>query len=86
MAELKPCPFCGGNARISADTEATRDSQGRLWAFNAVCDRCCATSGLTFKPEKAIEAWNRRVPQTEVHQYGENCTSITNCGTLNLNL
>jgi Lar family restriction alleviation protein len=61
MADLKPCPFCGGNARISADTEATRDSQGRLWAFTAVCDICCASSGLTFKPEIAIEAWNRRV-------------------------
>ena len=61
MAELKPCPFCGGAARISADTEAVRDSEGRLWAFTAVCDRCAATSGLTFKPELAIKAWNRRV-------------------------
>ena len=60
MAELKPCPFCGGSARISADTEAKRDSMGRLWAFTAVCDRCCASSGLTFTPERAIEAWNRR--------------------------
>lgn len=58
--ELRECPFCGGKARISADTEATRDSQGRLWAFTVVCDRCCASSGLTFKPEKAAEAWNRR--------------------------
>ena len=58
--KLKPCPFCGGNARISADTEATRDLQGRLWAFTAVCDRCCATSGLTFSPDRAIKAWNRR--------------------------
>ena len=60
MSDLKPCPFCGGLARISADPEAKRDSQGRLWAFTAVCDRCCASSGLTFKPERAIEAWNRR--------------------------
>ena len=57
---LMPCPFCGGNARISADTEATRDSQGRLWAFTVVCDRCCASTGLTFSPDRAIEAWNRR--------------------------
>lgn len=62
-AELKPCPFCGGNARISSDTEATKDSQGRLWAFTVVCDKCCGSSGLTFKPEKAVEAWNRRVTE-----------------------
>ena len=60
MAELKPCPFCGGKARISADPEATRDTQGRLWAFTVVCEKCCATSGLTFTPEKAEDAWNRR--------------------------
>ncbi|MBO5831584.1 MAG: Lar family restriction alleviation protein [Alistipes sp.] len=60
MIELKPCPFCGGEARITADPEAVRDSQRRLWAFTVVCDRCCASSGLTFKPERAIEAWNRR--------------------------
>lgn len=60
MVELKPCPFCGGKARISADPDATRDSQGRLWAFTVVCDSCCATSGLTFSPDRAMEAWNRR--------------------------
>ena len=60
MDKIKPCPFCGGNARISSDTEATKDSQGRLWAFTVVCDKCCASSGLTFKPERAVEAWNRR--------------------------
>lgn len=58
--KLKPCPFCGGPARISADTEAVRDPQGRLWAFTVVCDSCCATSGLTYSPNRAIEAWNRR--------------------------
>ena len=86
MADLKACPFCGEEARISADPEAARDSQGRLWAFTVVCDRCCATSGLTYSVDKAIEAWNKRVPQTTVNQFGENCTNISNCGTLNLNL
>lgn len=58
--ELKPCPFCGGKASASIDTEATRDSQGRLWAFTVVCDSCCASSGLTFSSKRAIKAWNRR--------------------------
>ena len=58
---LRFCPFCGGEASISADPEAVRDTQGRLWAYTVVCDRCCATSGLTYSVEKAIEAWNRRV-------------------------
>ena len=60
MIELKPCPFCGGKARINADPEAIRDSQGRLWAFNVVCDRCCAMTGVCCSVEKAVEAWNRR--------------------------
>ena len=63
---LKPCPFCGGEARISADTEAVRDSEGRLWAFTVVCDKCCATSGLTYSPKKAIEAWNTRKPMERI--------------------
>ena len=57
---LKPCPFCGGKARISPDAEATRDTESKLWAFTVGCDSCCATSGLTFSPDKAIEAWSRR--------------------------
>lgn len=59
---LKPCPFCGGEARISADPETVRDSQGRKWAYTVVCDRCAASSGLTFKPERAAAAWNTRKP------------------------
>lgn len=60
--ELKPCPFCGGQANISVDTEAVTDTEGRRWAYTytVVCNRCCATSGLTYLPEKAREAWNRR--------------------------
>ena len=36
--------------------------------------------------EEAAEEWNTGVTQTVVNQFGENCTNITNCGTLNLSL
>ena len=60
MDKLRPCPFCGGQADISIDPEAVVDTEGRRWAYTVVCNRCCATSGLTYLPEKAREAWNRR--------------------------
>ena len=52
MAELKPCPFCGG-------TQLTIISvYGEDCYVN--CDACttCGPSGETR--EEAIEAWNRR--------------------------
>lgn len=57
---LKPCPHCGGNASMSIDPEATTDQMGRRWAFTVVCENCCATSGLNFSEENAVESWNRR--------------------------
>lgn len=61
MTKLKSCPFCGGRASINFDSEAIVDSEGRHWAYNVVCDKCCATSGLAYSIEMAIEIWNRRV-------------------------
>ena len=60
MPEPKPCPFCGGKAELNVDPEAITDTEGRRWAFTVSCNRCCATSGLAYIPEKAVEAWNRR--------------------------
>lgn len=59
--KLRNCPFCGGKASINFDSEAIVDSQGRRWAYNVVCDKCCATSGLAYSIKMAIEIWNRRV-------------------------
>ena len=57
MPELKPCPFCGGEAEIAMNLEyglvdISCENMGcRGWA-------CC----LNYKSEKeAREAWNRRV-------------------------
>ena len=58
MEELKPCPFCGGKARIIAD-DPFDGYQGNCTVYLARCVVCGAEiSG--GKHEKAIEAWNRR--------------------------
>lgn len=60
--ELKPCPFCGGAAELKAILIG-QNSQAYV--------RCkvCGTTSNYFSEniaycanEKAIEAWNRRMP------------------------
>ena len=54
--ELKPCPFCGGEAEIGI-------SLGNTYV---ICKYCCAaTRQITIKAnnravDKAVEFWNRR--------------------------
>lgn len=60
MAELKPCPFCGGVGRLfhSRETFAI--------ASYVYCEKCrCRSEPFYISTEhssddKAIEAWNRR--------------------------
>ena len=78
MAELKPCPFCGDEASIIRTY--TDDRQ-----YQVFCG-CGGRVAYFDTEEEAIESWNKRVPLTVVNQQGENCTNITNCGTLNLSL
>lgn len=57
MTELKPCPFCGGAARLFANS-----------GVRVICTKCYAstrilTDELEFNSnavETVIEAWNRR--------------------------
>lgn len=49
MNDLKPCPFCGGNAEMKTYT--------RFWV---VRDDCLTESATYPTEEEAIEAWNRR--------------------------
>lgn len=54
-AKLKPCPFCGGEAKVHVIFRG----------MVIVCcknDDCAATCPLSARPKKdAIAAWNRRV-------------------------
>lgn len=52
MADLKPCPFCGGEAKIFK----MASDQLKM----VVCSDCMAQSGLFLTDNEAIEAWNRR--------------------------
>lgn len=82
MSEIKllPCPFCGGEGSISCDPEATKDSNGRLWAFTVVCNSCCATGGLCYSPEMATNSWNTRKPIDKVvEQLEERTEFLSGC-------
>lgn len=55
MTELKPCPFCGGEASV---LELNGFSMSRYFVS---CDTCSASGDHRETEEAAIEAWNRRV-------------------------
>lgn len=60
--ELKPCPFCGGEAKLVPHTffsEKTKKFETNC--FGVQCKKC-QTSGFQFWgcEKHAIEAWNRR--------------------------
>lgn len=55
MSELKPCPFCGGEARITFISFPFGNR------YHVCCSDCGATTGpLVASPKNAEKAWNRR--------------------------
>lgn len=56
--ELKPCPFCGGEARV--DDDLCHSDMSKTF-YSVICKKCGArtTNNFTLK-EDAIEQWNRR--------------------------
>lgn len=65
--ELKPCPFCGGKARLY-DELANISHGACIKRYYVVCDTCYASGGEAndFNAKNgdyeslAIELWNRR--------------------------
>lgn len=78
MAELKPCPFCGGEAKLAIKSMG----HGAAGAY-AYCTDCSSTSYAFCvradwcANDEAIKAWNRRAESEElaftrqfIHEHG----------------
>ena len=68
MAELKPCPFCGGEAKrcftVAGRTVTSNVKGAKLWGLVAdlqiiQCTRCGAQT-KPYKTDRVFAAWNRR--------------------------
>ena len=55
MAELLPCPFCGGEATLNRD-----NAIGRYFAF---CMKCKVRQENRLSREDSVNAWNTRTPK-----------------------
>ena len=58
LPPLKPCPFCGGKARLLF--KPIMDSE--LWVCE--CDDCFAKTYHEDTQREAVEAWNRRAGES----------------------
>ncbi len=62
--ELKPCPFCQGEAKLikRTNTGITADWCGdaQWWVCCAAEDDCAGQLGLSDSEAEAISAWNTR--------------------------
>ena len=63
MTELKPCPFCGGEADIRHEHRWISGMNGGYSGTYIVCKKCCCrTCTYDWEDEDQMyEAWNRRV-------------------------
>lgn len=78
MEELKPCPFCGSEAKLTGECDM-------VWA-RCSNDNCRAELITRFdEPEDAIREWNQRAYRfSQYYNKGNDCDTCQNqylCGT-----
>lgn len=80
--ELKPCPFCGGEAELDTSQAYRALSGGTLGSRAAVyCARCGADMGFCYEDapgtpredivNQVVDDWNRRVPSPDMREDAE---------------
>lgn len=60
--ELKPCPFCGGEACTMEEFDGFDTTQ-----YSVQCQSCKIETMLFNERAEAIAAWNRRVSSGKEH-------------------
>ena len=60
--ELKPCPFCGGEALVDMHYHSPH---GSIKLFYVICRMCLATTRKELREDKAIEIWNTRTEKDD---------------------
>ena len=72
IEQLKPCPFCGGDA---VKNQIARHN------FMVGCSKCHASvSAKWCTQELAIEAWNNRPSNTQMHMDAALCEECIKIG------
>ena len=61
MNELKPCPFCGGEARLLLNAKRKIYGKDEYRTGVVACCNVCEARMFYGSEKLAIEAWNRRV-------------------------
>lgn len=62
MIDLKPCPFCGGDAELKTWWAGLGV---RRYIHRVQCSKCRCNSGDWKIKPKAVEAWNRRAGEQD---------------------
>lgn len=57
--ELKPCPFCGGEAKIRKDITGLTE----VWCYD-----CLTNTGLHPPGDHALKKWNTRPVEDEMYR------------------
>lgn len=72
MTELKPCPFCGGNAKISycdmrlVGVNDFGNKRVRI-GVKAICNRCKARGPLFTG--NVVDPWTKEGKETEAYKF-----------------
>jgi len=85
--ELKPCPFCGGEAELDTSQAYRALSGGTLGSRAAVyCARCGADMGFCYEDapgtpredivNQVVDDWNRRAPSPDMREAVEALTTL----------
>ena len=80
--KLKPCPFCGGEARLTYSTD--NHHQPYVTCDTPKCPGCNGYQWHYHTEAEAIEAWNRRAERNkgEWNFIGDNMFECTHCGVV----